>query len=614
MSKSSIFAPGFSITDDLVVVTPLNEGGMGEVYVVEQKSTGKRRAVKVMHREIVADTSLLKRFEREARAGARIKSEHIVEVLGTGVEKTSGLPYLVMELLEGDDLCQYADAHGALDHDDVRVIFEQLCHGVSAAHAAGVVHRDLKPENIFLAWSRRAGADRFMVKVLDFGIAKLAAEVATRATTGAVGSPMWMAPEQTAPGPVTPATDVWALGLIAYRLFTGMNFWRSVNLGGDDSAPNTAQLMREIVLDPIPRASERALEQGVADKLPPGFDAWFARAVAREPAERFANASELWKAMRALFATDDALAKTELAPSGSLPPGPAYSATEAATPYVPREAAKGGATPTTAKSPNRALAATPIAAVQPTDAPPAPTASRATLIAGVSIAIGGIAVGWALAHGRAAPQKQAPTASSGTAASLAKTTPSASASVAPATSSATVASSAPLASAPLASASAPPASARAAPHRAALASKPHAAPHTRPSTTPSASSKPTKHRPGVVWTLNNHRHVRLVAYLVSNQSNVADSVVRKAVEWDSWQYLRCYEPLASLKKLPEGTVTVGFDILDQLPQHAHLQSSTIQSSSFNRCVVGTLVGQTINAAGPDGKGHVVYGFHFIPMD
>ncbi len=609
MSKPSIFAPGFSITDDLVVVTPLNQGGMGAVYVVEQKSTGKRRAVKVMHREIVADTALLKRFEREARAGARIKSEHIVEVLGTGVEKTSGLPYLVMELLEGDDLRQYADAHGALAHAEIRTIFEQLCHGVGAAHAAGVVHRDLKPENIFLAWSRRAGGERFTVKVLDFGIAKLAAEVATRATTGAVGSPMWMAPEQTAPGPVTPATDVWALGLIAYRLFTGTNFWRSVSAADEDSAPNTAQLMREIVLDPIPRASERALTQGVADKLPPGFDAWFARAVTREPEERFANASGLWKAMRALFEQDEALAKTELAPSGSLPPGPDESATDAATPYVARAAAKRNETPGKASSPDRALAATPIAAVQPTTPPAAAPSSRATLVAGVAIAIGGIAVGWALAHGGSTPRQDSRTASSHAATSVATKTPAPTTSAGPPASAAAVASS----SAPLASASAPP-EASAAPHHAALATKTPSAPHSSATSTASAGEKPTKHHPGVVWTVGNHRHVRLVAYLVQNQSNVADSVVRSAVEWDSWQYLRCYEPLAGLKQLPEGTVTIGFDILDQLPQHAHLQSSTIQSSSFNQCVVGTLVGQTINAAGPDGKGHVVYGFHFIPMD
>jgi hypothetical protein len=110
------------------------------------------------------------------------------------------------------------------------------------------------------------------------------------------------------------------------------------------------------------------------------------------------------------------------------------------------------------------------------------------------------------------------------------------------------------------------------------------------------------------------QRVRLLSRLVANQSNVADAVVRKAVDWDAWQYLRCYERVfGGAKDFEEGTVTIGFDILDQLPRHAQLQSSTFESKSFNDCVVGTLVGQTINAAGPDGKGHVVYAFRFVPM-
>jgi hypothetical protein len=101
--------------------------------------------------------------------------------------------------------------------------------------------------------------------------------------------------------------------------------------------------------------------------------------------------------------------------------------------------------------------------------------------------------------------------------------------------------------------------------------------------------------------------------LVSNQSNVSDAVVRDAVEHAGWMYLQCYERFfKGMKDLSDGTVTVGFDILDQLPRFGTLQSSTFESKSFNDCVVGTLIGQTINAAGPDGKGHVVYAFRFLP--
>lgn len=116
----------------------------------------------------------------------------------------------------------------------------------------------------------------------------------------------------------------------------------------------------------------------------------------------------------------------------------------------------------------------------------------------------------------------------------------------------------------------------------------------------------------MTWKVQD-RHVRLFVRLVSNESNVTDGVVRRAIEWSSWEYLRCYErAFGTSKEMPEGVVTVGFDILDQLPRHAKLVSSTIASDSFNDCVVRMLLGRTINAAGPDGKGHAVEAFKFVP--
>jgi len=116
----------------------------------------------------------------------------------------------------------------------------------------------------------------------------------------------------------------------------------------------------------------------------------------------------------------------------------------------------------------------------------------------------------------------------------------------------------------------------------------------------------------VTWKVGERR-VRLFARLVQNESNVSPAVLRDAIEHSSWQYLRCYErAFAGLSDPPEGTVTVGYDILDQLPRHATLVSSTFQVKSFDDCVVGTLVGQTVNAAGPAGKGHAVHAFRFAP--
>src|SRR5580700_7063069 len=137
-------APGDVFANDFRVVKPLSEGGMGAVYVVEQLSTGKRRALKLMLPNLVADVKLRQRFEQEARVGSRIESEHVIEVVGAGVDAPTGTPWLAMELLQGEDLGDLVRRAGALPAGEVRSILEQLCHAIAAAHDAGIVHRDLK--------------------------------------------------------------------------------------------------------------------------------------------------------------------------------------------------------------------------------------------------------------------------------------------------------------------------------------------------------------------------------------------------------------------------------------------------------------------------------------
>jgi eukaryotic-like serine/threonine-protein kinase len=592
----AFLSPGSTIGGDFVVLRPIDEGGMGAVYLVEQRSTGKRRALKVMRRDIVADATLLRRFEREARVGSLVRSEHVVEVLAAGVDADTRQPYLVMELLEGEDLRQRIDRCGPMSPDEVRLVFEQLCHAMGAAHAAGVVHRDLKPENIFLARSRRAGGGPFVVKVLDFGIARLVAEAGTRATRGAVGSPMWMAPEQTTPGEVTAAADVWAMGLLAYELFTGKTFWRSSNEAG----ATTAQLLREIVLDPIPLATERADVNGLAARLPGGFDIWFARSVAREPGDRFADAGAAWRAMQTLFPGSPSLAETVLEPSSIPPPSKLPAETGESTPYIPLPNQGPGA--------SGVLHETPVATVQRATPPPGAVgwaSGRSSIWVGAAVAIAGISVGWGLSRRAPVAPGAATPATATTVAAMLAGGASATVVAPPAVESATTTTGPPAPAVPTARSAMPPASAVNGAPVAASSSPPAAG---------AASTKPaaTGESKGAVWKVGD-RQVRLAAHLVSNQSNVSDAVVRKAVEWDSWEYLRCYEQiLGGLKDLPDGTVTVGFDILDQLPRHAALQSSTISSPQFNECVVHTLLGQTINAAGPDGAGHVVYAFRFVP--
>jgi len=287
--------PGKLFGGDFRVVEPLKHGGMGSVYIVEQLQTGAKRALKLMHPQLVADPKFRRRFEQEARIGAQIPSEHVVQVIAAGVDAGSGSAWLVMELLEGEDLDTCLRRRGQLPQAEAMEVLGQLCHALGAAHQVGIVHRDLKPANIFLAIARRRGVP-FTVKVLDFGIAKIVAESSTTHTE-AVGSPMWMAPEQTTQDhEILPATDVWALGLLTFRLLTGRYYWKAPNKPG----ATTAMLFREILIEPLPSAAQRAAEHGVAG-LPKGFDSWFGRCVAREPHARFPNAADAFTALEKIL-------------------------------------------------------------------------------------------------------------------------------------------------------------------------------------------------------------------------------------------------------------------------------------------------------------------------
>jgi eukaryotic-like serine/threonine-protein kinase len=280
---------GTVVGNDYMVVRPLKKGSMGALYVAEQLSTSGNRALKILRREYVSDPTLFKRFEREAQMAAKIPSEHVVQIIASGVDAKLQVPWIAMELLEGQNLADHIGETGALPKETVRQIFEQICHALAAAHQIGIVHRDLKPANIFLSAARRVGAYR-MVKVLDFGVARVIAESLTLQGVP-LGTPSWMAPEQTRGEAPTPATDVWALGVLAFYMLTGRLFWRA-SLRNDDGA-----VMREIADEPVPIASMRALEFGVADAIPRGFDQWFAQCVARDPADRFVHATGAYKAL-----------------------------------------------------------------------------------------------------------------------------------------------------------------------------------------------------------------------------------------------------------------------------------------------------------------------------
>jgi serine/threonine protein kinase len=289
--------PGTVFAEDYRVLERLSEGGQGSLYVVEQLSTRRRRALKLMLPELVTNPALRRRFEAEARIGARIKSDHVVEVIASGVEAATATPWLVMELLEGEELGARVEKAGALPPEEVREILGQACHALGEAHRQGIVHRDLKPENVFLTRPRRRGG--VLVKVIDFGVARIVAEAKTASTTQSMlGTPLWMAPEQVTPGvPITPAADVWSLGLLGFYMLTGKSFWQTAKV----SEASVWRILNEVCVAPLPSARARAEEHGAAEKLPEGFEAWFARCVDRDAGKRFADAAQAFEALEAVL-------------------------------------------------------------------------------------------------------------------------------------------------------------------------------------------------------------------------------------------------------------------------------------------------------------------------
>ncbi|MBW2456822.1 MAG: serine/threonine protein kinase [Deltaproteobacteria bacterium] len=284
---------------DFRIVAPIGTGGMGTVYEAEQLSTGRKRAVKVLHDQWADDDKQRERFVRESKVGAQVDSGHVVDVIAAGTED-DGTAWIAMELLEGEDLASFLAARGPVSPAELLEMFEQICHALAAAHAVKLVHRDIKPENIFITRPKEARA-RPLVKVLDFGIAKLVAQGRTGSTT-AIGSPAWMSPEQADPKvAITPGTDVWALGLLAFWLLTGRSYWRAAT----EAELSIHALMKEILFDARPLASTRAEELDAADRLPVGFDDWFDHCVHREPRARFTDAGALLEALRELVDGDD---------------------------------------------------------------------------------------------------------------------------------------------------------------------------------------------------------------------------------------------------------------------------------------------------------------------
>jgi eukaryotic-like serine/threonine-protein kinase len=236
LAATSRFEPtvGTVVADKYRVEGPLGEGGMGTVVLATHVGLDQRVAIKFLLPEALKNKDAVERFFREAKVAARIRSDHVARVHDVGTLE-SGVPYIVMEYLEGSDLGGLIDRKRGLPIEESCEIALQACEALTEVHAAGIVHRDLKPTNLFV--TRRADGSP-AVKLLDFGISKLAsnssdaiADTALTATTAIMGSPSYMSPEQIkSTKEVDHRSDVWSLGTVLYEALTGKPAFRGESL------------------------------------------------------------------------------------------------------------------------------------------------------------------------------------------------------------------------------------------------------------------------------------------------------------------------------------------------------------------------------------------------
>ena len=261
------------------IVARAGRGGMGEVFVAEHTTIGTRVAIKVLHADVSTNTALVQRFFNEARAVARIQHAGIVKIFDVGFH-TNQRAYLIMEHLEGETLAARLRRSGRIALRDAVEIARQIASALDATHHADIIHRDLKPENVFLVPDRGlASGER--VKLLDFGIAKLSDALASEgpSTTGAIGTPAYMAPEQwNDAGSVDWRADVYSLGCILYEMVIGRPPFSSRSI---------AEACAKHLNEPPPSLRLHATT------IPDAFDAFTLRLLSKAPALRATSTEAL---------------------------------------------------------------------------------------------------------------------------------------------------------------------------------------------------------------------------------------------------------------------------------------------------------------------------------
>jgi serine/threonine-protein kinase len=284
------------------IISPLGEGGMGAVYVARRVLIGDEVAVKVLHTNLASDDTFVERFRREARAAAQLHHPNVVTIHDYGESHgAGGFAYIVMELVRGESLRDLLRREGRLEATRAVTLMRDICAGVGAAHRRGIVHRDIKPDNIIIMPADEDSATE-RVKVVDFGIAKLRdmAHEATLTQAGTmVGTPFYMSPEQCKGEHLDARADVYSLGALLYEMLAG---------GPPFVSPSLTGIILKHINEPPPPMPQEL-------RVPPALQAAVMRALAKDPNERQADATEF---ARDLYAALTQAPATLIAP----PPQP----------------------------------------------------------------------------------------------------------------------------------------------------------------------------------------------------------------------------------------------------------------------------------------------------
>jgi serine/threonine protein kinase len=283
----SALPPGRLVADRYEIVGSLGAGGTGVVYAARDLALGVDVALKTLSPGLISDGVSLERFRREIQSARRITHSNVCRIFDLGIERegSTQLFFFTMELLPGQSLAQGLEGGRTFTIEETLPVAVQLADGLQAAHDQGIVHRDLKPANIMLSPLPAGARWPFRVTITDFGIALSDDQAAARLTLSQeiIGTPDYMAPEQVEPGPIGPAADVYALGLILYEMLAGRGAF-------DAGATPLATVLRR--KQEAPRSLRLAVPN--VDSV---WEGTINRCLERDPARRFARVADVGRVL-----------------------------------------------------------------------------------------------------------------------------------------------------------------------------------------------------------------------------------------------------------------------------------------------------------------------------